>query len=137
MLQAGLPPEQALTYFVDTNDPGEFAMVLRIWMKSRALRAAQKELLGKNWQEMSLDERIRCSLDQHYSALAWLLFSVNYSSASQVDKGKLDTARVALEAKLAGTAGKTDALSRFFDDLQAGKVKLGGPGVRTAGAVLQ
>lgn len=124
MLQAGLPAEQAIVYFLETDDPAEVAATLGRWQKSRAVQKATLALLGKSWQDMSLDERIKTALDQHYSALAYLLFSTNYVTVGQTDKGKLDTARVALEQKLAGTAGKGDALSRFFDDLNSGRVKL-------------
>jgi hypothetical protein len=124
MLQAGLPASQAILYFVQSEDPGEIAHTLAKWLKSRAVRTAQTKLTGRAWQEMTLDERCRAALDQHYSGMAWLLFSQHYSEASSLDKGKLDSARMALEAKLAGTAGKQDALSQFFSDINTGKLKL-------------
>lgn len=124
MLQAGLPPSEAITYFTDSIDPGQCAEMLRAWLKCRAVRRAQVQLLGKSWSAMTLDERINAALDQHYSGLAHLLHTTHYGEASQLDKGKLDSARQSLEAKLAGTAGKTDALSQFFDDINRGRVKL-------------
>ncbi len=127
MLQAGLPSSQAILYFVDTDDPAELAMMLRKWMRSKAVQSAISKLNRKPWQEMSLDERMRAALDQHYNALAFLLFSTNYIEANATDKQKLDTARAAIEAKLSGSAGKLDALSQFFDDLNTGKVKLAKP----------
>jgi hypothetical protein len=127
MLQAGLPASQAILYFTETSDPGELAGTLKAWMRSRVVRKAQQELMGKSWQQMSLEERIKTALDQHYAGLAYLLFSTNYVEAGSVEKGKLDSARVALEAKMAGTAGKTDALSQFFADINSGKVKLSKP----------
>lgn len=127
MLSAGLPAEQAILYFTDTQDPAQVSEMLRVWTRSRKVQAAQALLMGKSWQEMSLEERIKYALDQHYSALAYLLYSTNYNSVGPQDKAKLDTARVALEQKLAGTAGKGDALSQFFEDFRAGKLKLQQP----------
>lgn len=127
MLNAGLPPEDALAYFIDTSDPQVLTATLRVWQRSRAVKRALTVIMGKSWQEMTLDERIRCSLDWHYNNLAYLLFSTNYISVQAADKGKMDSARVALEAKLAGTAGKVDALTQFFEDVKTGRVKLNRP----------
>jgi hypothetical protein len=67
---------------------------------------------------MSLDEMCRYALDRHYSQLAYLLHSEHYGEADQPRKAKLDTARSALEAKLAGMAGKTNALEQFLMDMR-------------------
>lgn len=124
MLQAGLPPEQAICYFTDSPDPADVALLLSKWMRCRAVKRAQQRLLGKSWQEMTLEERVETGLTYHYNSLAYLLFSQNYSSVGPADKAKLDSARNALEQKKAGTAGQGDALSRFMDDLRTGKVKV-------------
>lgn len=124
MLKAGLPSEQAILYFTDSDDPKFIADLHAKWLRSRAVAKAQRELLGKDWTEMTLDEQIETALNQNYASLAYLLFSVNYITADQMQKAKLDSARTALEAKKAGTAGRTDALSMFFDDVKAGRVKL-------------
>ena len=128
MINAGLPAEEAILYFAqDVTDPAQLSYMLQDWLKSREFRRAQLEQMGKSWTDMSLDERIRYALDQHYSGLAHFLFSHNYSSLGATDKAKADTARQALEAKLAGTAGKGDAMSQFLDDLRSGKLKLNKP----------
>lgn len=124
MLQAGLPATEAILYFIDADDPNEVRMVLNKWQRSAAVKRASASLMKRPWQLMNLDERISTALDQHYSSLAYILFSRNYVEASQTEKSKLDTARQALEAKVAGTAGKSDALSRFYDDLSSGRIKL-------------
>lgn len=123
MLSAGLPPDQAILYFTDEEDPGQIAKILNRFTRSRLVKAAQKRLLGKNWQDMTLEERIENGLNYHYNSLAYLLFSTNYSSVGPADKAKLDSARQALEAKKAGTAGQGDALSRFMNDFRLGKFK--------------
>src|SRR6185436_11231802 len=105
----------------------EVALTLGKWQRSKAVKRAQHSILGKSWTEMSLDEKVDIALNQHYSTLAYLLYSTNYISVGQTDKSKLDTARQALEAKKAGTAGKGDALSQFMDDLKSGRVKLAAP----------
>src|SRR5687767_14345913 len=130
MVQAGLPPSEAIGYFAETNEPAELAAMLISWQKSRAVQKATALLMKKPWQDMTLDERIRLALDHTYSQMAYLLFSKHYGEVGQVDKGKLDTARQALEAKLAGTAGKGDALSQFFADIKEGKLILNKPVVK-------
>lgn len=124
MLSAGLPAEHALSYFVETSDMAEFALILQKWQRAKNVQKAQQILEGKSWQEMNLEEKIESALNQHYASLAYLLRTTNYVIAGQIDKVKLDSARTALEAKKAGTAGQTDSLSMFLNDIKAGKVKL-------------
>lgn len=124
MLQAGLPASEAILYFVSPEDPTELTLLLRKWMQSKAVKEATRELLGKSWTEMTLEEKIKTATDNHYAQLAYFLFSHNYTEMNQTDKAKADTARQALENKLAGTSGKTDALSQFFADINSGKVVL-------------
>lgn len=125
MLQAGLPASEAIRYFTESDDPAELRTMTDRWSRSRAVARALTKLMKKPWQDMSLDERCRNALDLHYSQLAYLLRSSHYGEVGQADKAKLDTARQAIESKLAGMAGKTDALSRFFDDINTGRLKLG------------
>lgn len=121
MLQAGLPSSEAIRYFVESDDPGELATLLRKWRHCAAVQRAQKKLQGKSWIDMSLEEKLRAGLDMAYASMAFVLYSTNYSEATSQEKAKLDTARQAIEAKLAGTAGSQDPMSRFLADLQAGK----------------
>jgi hypothetical protein len=127
MLHAGLPAAEAILYFTESDDPAEIGLQLRRWMASKMVRSASAKLMKKPWQQMSLDERCRYALDQHYSQLAYLLHSEHYGEADLAHKAKLDTARSAIEAKLAGMAGKTDALSQFVADLRAGVRRVGIP----------
>lgn len=127
MLQAGLPASDAILYFTTEDEPSVLADLLQEWTRSAALKRAMLKLLGKPWQDMSLDERCKNALDFAYAGMAYYLFSRNYSEMGPADKAKYDTARLALEARAAGTAGKGDALSMFFDDLKAGKLKLSKP----------
>lgn len=123
MLQAGLPAEHAILYFAQTEDPGEIALMLAKWLRSRAVQEAQRSLLGKSWQDMSTEEMCDLALEQSYRSMAYLLFTTNYVTANQGEKGKIDTARVALEARKAGTAGKVDPLYQFIEDYKKEKAK--------------
>lgn len=127
MLNAGLPASDAILYFTDATEPQEIAFTLNEWQKSSQVKKAMLTLMGKPWQDMSLDEQCKHALNVHYAALAYFLYSHNYSEVGPGDKTKLDTARTALEARAAGTAGKGDALSMFFEDLKSGRVKLNKP----------
>jgi hypothetical protein len=68
---------------------------------------------------MSAEERIRFAIDKHYNEMAYFLYSHNYGELSGPDKAKADTCRQALEAKLAGTAGKFTPLDEFWNDMRA------------------
>lgn len=128
MLLSGLTAPDAIGYFLDGDeDPVTISELIRKWRRSRRVQAATRALLGKAFHEMSSDEQMSTALKVHYSQLSALLFSSHYAEASAMDKAKLDSARTAIEAKVAGTAGKGDALARFFDDINTGRVKLSSP----------
>jgi hypothetical protein len=129
MLQSGMPSEDAVTYFVTdaTISPADIVAMHDRWMRSDTLKSAVLELQGKPWQDLGLEERIKLAIDKHYSEMAYFLYSRNYATLGGQEKAKADTCRTALEAKLAGMAGKMDALSRFWDDIAGGKLKLGAP----------
>lgn len=122
ILQAGLPAEDAILYFTDEQDEGVLQEMLQAWLRSRYVKQAIITLQGKPWDRMSLDEKIKTSLDFTYASMAYFLLTHNYGTLGRDDKAKADSARTALEAKLAGTAGKSDALTEFFTDLRAGKL---------------
>lgn len=127
MLQAGLPPSEAILYFVAIDDPKELLAEVKRWQRSKNVRNALLKLMKTPWQKMTTEERMRHALDLHYSQLAYVLYSQNYLEAGTGEKAKADTARSAIEAKLAGTAGKLNAMDQFYDDLNSGRLKLGAP----------
>lgn len=127
MVKAGLPPKDAILYFASgEEDIREVLDAVQAWMKSSYVKKATLKLMGKPWQDMSIDEQIKAALDNTYSGMAYFLFTVNYSEMGPSDKAKHDTARQALEAKMAGTAGQGTPMEMFFSDLRSGKVKLAG-----------
>jgi hypothetical protein len=119
MLQAGMPPEDIIAYFLPDAEPGHKATVLSNWLRSRQLQEAVKDIQGKEWQLMSNEERIQRALDKHYAELAYFLYTHNYSAVAGLDKTKADTARSVLETKLAGLAGKTNAIDRWWEEMKA------------------
>lgn len=124
MLQAGLPGSEAIRYFFpEIDDPAEFGRILKVWKHSKPVGQAWDRLQGKKWTSMSLDERIRTGLERTRAAMAYYLYSVNYAEANPSEKNKLDTARAALEAYVAGNAGKSTPLEDFLADMRAGKYK--------------
>lgn len=129
MLHVGLPPTQAILYFLDPElaaDPEIVAKTRAAWLGHPLVQSEYEKQIGGKWETMSLDQRIKVSLDKHYSEKAYFLFAHNFSELSGSDLTKAQEARKVLEAKQAGTAGKLDPLAQFWDDLKANKVKLGG-----------
>jgi hypothetical protein len=127
MLQAGLPASDAIRFFSDSEDPAELASLVSKWLRSKALAGAQNELLGKPWQGMTIDEQVKTALNYSHAGMAYYLFSRNYSELGQSDQSKYNAARQALEARQAGTLGKSDPLSRFMDEFVARKLGSKGP----------
>lgn len=128
MLSSGVPPEEAILYFKPDQELDPYAWAksaLPGWLSSPKVKNAILQTQGgKEWTELSLDQKIRLAVDKNYTEMAYFLYSHNYSTLVGSDKQKADTCRAALEAKLAGSAGKKDALTQFFDDITSGKLKL-------------
>lgn len=127
MLLSGLSAGEAILYFIESDDPQLVKDTLNGYQRSRKVKSAVLKLQGKAWHLMTDDERARTALSTHYNQLAAFLNFNNYSELNQAEKSKADTARTALETKLAGQAGKGDPLSRFLEDLNSGKLKLTTP----------
>lgn len=127
MLGGGMPPIEAIRYFAPDLTPDELGGICKVWMNSSQVGRAILQLQGKEWQEMSLEERIQYSINKHYTEMAYFLYSHNYAQLVGADKQKADTCRQTLEAKIAGMSGKTDALTRFWEDIANGRVRLNEP----------
>lgn len=125
MIHGGMPPVDALAYFFPDSGPEELSSIAHDWSRSPTVQRRILELQGKTFQDMTLDEKIKLSLELHYSQMAYFLYSRNYSLLSGTDKQKADTCRLALESKIAGTAGQTNPLISWWDDVRRGKVTLG------------
>lgn len=133
MLASGMPSLEVMTYFLEPGtDPAEIELVHSRWMRSQEVQAAILRLQGKAWQDLLLEDRIKLAIERHYSEMAYFLYSHNYGTLSGPEKQKADTCRTALEAKIAGMAGKMDALSRFWDDVTTGKIRLAGSASQAA-----
>lgn len=128
MQGSGMPPINVIAYFYpDLSDsPAELKRELDRWVRSHVVQVAILAQMGKSWQDMTLDERIQFAVDKHYSEMAYFLYSNNYSQLVGAERQKADTCRQALEAKLAGVAGKLGPIETFWSDVKSGKVKLAG-----------
>ena len=128
MARAGMPSEDAIQYFFpDAHTDEELLMVRKEhdrWVRSKAFKAALRQANGWAWEDLPLDQQIQNAVNKNYKELAYFLYRNNYVGASNADKQTANLARQALEAKLAGTAGKTDGVSAFFDDVRSGRIKL-------------
>ena len=125
MLKSGMPSTDAIQYFFDDEqDPERLRFEHDRWIRSGLVRDAVDAVQGKKWSAMTLQEQIQFAIDKHYAELAYFLYSHNYSTLSGAERQKADTCRQALEAKLAGMAGKMTPLTAWFDDVRSGRIKL-------------
>ena len=126
MIHSGYPPDEAIRYFSGMNTSHrDLTAMADAWRLDAQVQADFLAFQGKPFQEMSLNERIKYSLDMHYSQLAYFLYSHNYSEMSSTDQKKADAARAALEANVAGTSGQFNPLQAFWaESLKAGKFKV-------------
>lgn len=124
MLAAGVPPADAIRYFLpEEMDATSVANLARVWQRHRLVAEALTRLQGGEWVQLSHEQRIELVLRKAYMEMAYLLYSNNFADPA-VHPGilaRMQTARQALEAYKAGNAGKKDPFAEFIEDLRAGK----------------
>ena len=131
MLASGAPAREAIRYFLPAEEDGEVLTGKQIdslasrWLADREVERVYHTLTGGEWTSLSPEQKIRAAIDKHYVEMAYFLYSRNYVDLIGPEKAKADTCRAALEAKLAGTAGKLSAVEQFWSDVTSGKIKLG------------
>jgi len=121
MLLSGAPVTDAIRYFLDPLAGEELlAEAADQWpQQSEVLEALQRYTGGEAWHRMNDAQRLDIAIKKHYNEMAYFLWTVNYVEAAGQEKVKADTCRVALETKLAGTAGQESPLARFYHDMLA------------------
>ena len=129
LMHAGIPSEEAIWFFfLDLSHSPEDLAKLRVehdrWLRSKAVKDAIREVRGWDWEHLTLDEMVKFAVDKTYREMAYFLHSRNYASLAAADRQKADTCRQALEAKLAGTAGKTTDLAQFTEAVLKGTLKI-------------
>lgn len=125
MMHSGLPPYDALGYFVEDMHPDAQRDLSVRWSRDKRVKAELDKLRGGKWETLKPDERIRIALDKTYTEMAVTLMKYNLVELNNpASLAKMNTCRVALEQKLAGMAGQMTEVSKFWDDLSSGKVVL-------------
>jgi len=126
MLQSGVPPLVAVRYFFpELEDEDTLLRLARSWGLHTYVQEEVRKYQGGSWQDLPPQERLKIALDKHYQEMAYFLYANNAAEMEGMRLTKSQTFRQALEAKLAGNAGKEDAMSRFMDDVLMGRIKVG------------
>jgi hypothetical protein len=119
MVLSGAPVPEVVRYFWEVSLEEEDARVYEgAWpVQPEVLSAMERLSGGVPWHQLKDEVRLDVSLRKHYNELAYFLWTTNYAECVGSDKMKADTCRAAIEAKVAGMAGKESPLSRFYHDL--------------------
>ena len=105
MVLSGAPVAEAVRYFwADTVTDELLEDCIAAWPQQAEVRVAIRRLTGGvSWHEME--------------DLAYFLWTTNYVECNGQSKVKADTCRQAIEAKVAGMAGRESPLAQFYHDL--------------------
>ena len=119
MLLSGVPVAEVVPYFWDRSvTEAELVACETAWPQQEAVREAVQRMTGGTaWHKMDDPERLDVALKKHYSELAYFLWTTNHAECDGVAKTKADTCRQAIEAKVAGMAGRESPLAQFYHDL--------------------
>ena len=119
MLLSGAPIADIVPYFWTTRADDETLLACEDWWPRQVevVTALQALTGGEPWHRMSDEARLDHALTKHYNELAYVLWTTNYAECTGAAKTKADTCRAAIEAKVAGMAGKESPLARFYHDL--------------------
>ena len=119
MVLSGAPVAEAVRYFwADTVTDELLEDCIAAWPQQAEVRVASRRLTGGvSWHEMEDPNRLDAALKKHYNELAYFLWTTNYVECNGQSKVKADTCRQAIEAKVAGMAGRESPLAQFYHDL--------------------
>jgi|TARA_R110002020_G_scaffold15542_3_gene55205 hypothetical protein len=118
MVLSGAPVSEVVRYFWDEPLSDEELLVYEeAWPSQPEVLAVMERMTGGTWHRMSDEQRLDASLSKHYNEMAYFLWTTNYASSAGADKLKADTCRQAIEAKVAGMAGRESPLAQFYHDL--------------------
>tara|TARA_R110002020_G_scaffold391113_2_gene601510 strand:- start:804 stop:1202 length:399 start_codon:yes stop_codon:yes gene_type:complete len=119
MVLSGVPVGEAVRHFCDAEEEDDrLAGYAERWPVQDEVVAAVRRLNGDAvWHELTDSTRLDVSLKKHYNEMAYFLWSTNYVELEGSAKVKADTCRAAIEAKVAGMAGKESPLAAFYHNL--------------------
>lgn len=122
MILAGATVTDACAYFIEGPSPEHREPFIQeaaeTWPEQpEVLDAIKRHMGGAEWHKLTDSERVELAMRKHYNEMAYFLYTHNYAELGGNDKLKADTCRQALEAKLAGMAGKQDPLRQFYLDM--------------------
>ena len=119
MVLSGAPVAEVVPYFCPDEASEEVLLAAEAtWpMQPEVLTAIERKSGGVPWHHLGDDQRLDVSLRKHYNEMAYFLWTTNYASCDGAAKLKADTCRSAIEAKVAGMAGKESPLASFYHDL--------------------
>jgi hypothetical protein len=119
MILSGAPVGEAVRYFLPEGvSEDDLLEAEEQWpMQTAVIRALEQQTGGTSWHRLGDDQRLDLSLRKHYNEMAYFLWTTNYTECDGASKMKSDTCRQAIEAKVAGMAGKESPLASFYHDL--------------------
>ena len=119
MVLSGAPrADSAPSFWAGGGDEETLLACETLWPRqTEVVEAMQRLTGGQPWHELTDEARLDLALTKHYNELAYVLWTTNYADVTGAAKTKADTCRQAIEAKVAGMAGKESPLARFYHDL--------------------
>ena len=119
MVLTEAPIAEAMRYFWDEEQPEAVLIECEeTWpMQPAVLMALEQQSGGEAWHRLTDPQRLSLALKKHYNEMAYVLWTTNYVECDGGAKLKADTCRSAIEAKVAGMAGKESPLASFYHDL--------------------
>jgi|TARA_R100001086_G_scaffold199110_2_gene115380 hypothetical protein len=118
---SGAPIPEAVRYFWDvTLTEDQAARYEQAWPRQpEVVAAVEAQSGGAPWHLLTDGVRWERALQKHYNELAYFLWTTNYAECVGAEKIKADTCRAAMEAKVAGMAGRESPLATFYHELLA------------------
>ena len=119
MVLSGAPVAEIVRYFWDIEVPDEVLLGCEDqWpVQQEVVAAVRLQMGGDSWHRLTDAQRLDVSLRKHYNEMAYFLWTTNFAESEGGAKLKADTCRQAIEAKVAGMAGRESPLASFYHDL--------------------
>ena len=122
-VEAGLDGGLVLHELLPDVPVERLSVLCERWDRTREVRAARFDV--REWLEKSAPDKIAFALEKSRNQMAAFLATHQMAELKDSQLAKALKFMEALEKVVAGTAGKGDAASDFFQKVMSGEIKLG------------
>lgn len=115
LLWAGVSATEAIPFVAPVVDAATWPELVKRWPRAKPVLDARIRLQGGPWTALTDDQKRALAIQQAHRCQAWILASQHPSELTAQQANLWKDCLASLERVQAGTAGKADASTEFFE----------------------